>query len=152
LKPHYWIIIGSIMTIVGVLVLSLSFLPLENSFGSSSTFNVKTIKLQTTELKSLQDFGLGVASRSYNGKTYFYSISTQLPDPQYGQHYEAWLVRTKPGLEFFSIGLLVKKNGNFVVEYKKNENFNEFKQVLITQEKDNNSTAPDKRILQGFFD
>lgn len=78
-----------------------------------------------------------------------HSVTAKLPEPTGNNFYEGWLVQQLPTVSFFSTGEMVLDNqGNYVLEYESDNEYEGYDFVVITLETIKDDT-PEKHILEG---
>lgn len=89
----------------------------------------------------------GIATRSYEDGRFTHVVLADLPDPEVGSFYEAWLVR---GNNFVSTGKLRIAKGGYLLEFESGVDYSDFDEVVVTLEtvEDRN---PEQYILEGSF-
>lgn len=114
-----------------------------------STFNVAIP--DDIEKAELQDVSGGdasaVATRKFENNIFEFSILADLPDPQSGSFYSAWLGNNN---DYHYLGRLSIAKGGYSLEYTVDHDHSEFNQVIVSQESADVS-VPTKRVLQGDF-
>ncbi len=95
----------------------------------------------------------GLITRDVQEDKTTYTVLVDLPDPEEGVFYEAWLVKKNEEGEdiFVSIGMLRVAKGGYLLEHDAyEEELKEYDMVIITREKVADST-PEEIILEGSF-
>lgn len=97
--------------------------------------------------------GSGRATRIFENDTFTHTVSATLREPAEGKFYEGWLVDKTPELVFFSTGKLVKTGGAYNLEYTSKTNYEEYSDVVITEETEENGLdgVPENHVLEGTF-
>lgn len=90
---------------------------------------------------------VGVATRMSKEGATDYSVLASLPDPERGEHYEAYLVG-EDGEEVL-LGRLAEGKGGWMLDYSSSEDL-EGARVLISRET-NSDGQPDEVLLEGTF-
>lgn len=111
-------------------------------------------KVESAELKAVGTYkGSGTATRSFDGKTFTHTVSADLDDPRKGTFYEGWLVKKEPTLVFFSTGKLEKENGKYTLRFTADQNYPDYKDVVITEETSSMGLdgKPEAHVLEGTF-
>lgn len=128
--------------------------PQETSQEFIPSGETQEITVETIELKPVGVYtGFGTASRDFNGKTFTHLVTAKLGDPSEGKFYEGWLVKKEPTLNFFSTGKLERKGGDFVLLFTDNQDYPDYKDVVITEETENlgQDGNPEAHVLEGTF-
>lgn len=76
-------------------------------------------------------------------------VEADLPAPEEGNVYEGWLVTKEPSLDFFSTGVMIVKNGMYVLEYESEMSYEGYDEVVITLETKVDE-IPEAHILEGM--
>lgn len=108
---------------------------------------------QETSVYNVDHVGLAIASREVADHIFHHTIVAHLSDPAEGFHYQSWLVRDEP-FDFFTTGSMVKNaDGTFALVWdgSAGKDFEDYKQIVITLEKDGEDTGPSTHILEGAF-
>ncbi len=95
----------------------------------------------------------GLVTRDVQEDKTTYAVLVDLPDPEEGVFYEAWLVKKDEQGEdtYLSIGRLRVAKGGYLLEHDAyEEELKEYDMVIITREKVVDST-PEEVILEGSF-
>jgi hypothetical protein len=106
------------------------------------------------ELRDANDGdGSAIATRKMENNTFTHSVLADLPDPETGKFYQAWLVRGEEADEDYSIvltGRMQVAKGGWVLEYSTTQNLEDHNRVLVTLESVNDQKAEDV-VLEGEF-
>ena len=92
-----------------------------------------------------------IATRKFENGKFTASVLADLPDPEAGTFYQAWLVKTENGNDsFVLLGSLELAKGGWMLNYQGSNDLTGYPKVLVTSEKtrDNN---PETHILEGSF-
>jgi len=122
---------------------------LENSFNLEIPDDVERADLRDVSGGT----GSGIATRKYAAGRFDHMVLADLPDPAAGTFYEGWLVRGKQGdanFAFISTGRMRVAKGGYLLEFESGKDYSEYKGVVITLEKVND-TKPETHILEGSF-
>lgn len=121
----------------------------ENKFNISIPDDV-----DKTELKDVRGgTGSGIATRKYENNTFTHSILSDLPDPEQGLFYEAWLIRGEEGSENYSLvstGKLRLAKGGWTLDFQGTNDLTDHSKVIVSLEKISDKTIETK-ILEGSF-
>jgi hypothetical protein len=98
--------------------------------------------------------GYALATRRFEDGAFAHSILADLPDPETGRTYQAWLVRGDEGDDDYNIvatgGMRVAKGG-WVLEYQTTRNLEDHNRVLVTSERIGEQRA-ENIVLEGEFE
>lgn len=122
----------------------------EEEQGSSE----KEVEADVARLEAVGDFeGSGRATRIFENGEFTHTVAANLEEPAEGKFYEGWLVTQTPELDFFSTGRLTKTNGNYTLEFTGDEEYDEYKEVVVTEETeaDGLDGVPETHVLEGSF-
>ena len=91
----------------------------------------------------------GEAQADYlNDKYMLIAEFENLPEPQDGDFYEGWVVRSDP-FDFISTGKAVLENDEYINRFLSEENWLDHTQYVLTLEPDDDNPAPATHILEG---
>jgi hypothetical protein len=97
--------------------------------------------------------GIGISTRRFmNGKLEM-TVLADLPEPESGYFYQAWLVKgefEEEDAEYLSLSKMRIAKGGFVSEFVSLEELSDYKGVVVTLEK-NFDQKPEELILKGSF-
>ena len=122
---------------------------LEESFKFEIPEDVLKVKLLDVVKEGLT----GLATKDEQEGMTSYTVLVDLPDPEEGTFYEAWLVKKNEEGEdtYVSIGKLRVAKGGYLLEHDAyEEELKDYNMVIITREKVADST-PEEIILEGSF-
>jgi hypothetical protein len=94
-----------------------------------------------------------IATRKYEDGTFTFSVLADLPDPESGKFYEAWLVKGEEGDEDYDIlpaGKLSVAKGGWTLTYTSKTDYSDHNRVLVSEEEVNDG-VPETHILEGSF-
>lgn len=121
----------------------------ESKFNLTIPENVKKIDL--TNVAGYKSHA--IATRKYVNGLFTHTILSDLPDPAFGTFYQGWLVRGKAGEPNFaaiSTGKLELGKGGYILNFESKTNYSDYKGVVITLEKVDDST-PEAYVMEGSF-
>lgn len=108
-----------------------------------------------TELKATGDGdGFAIATRRTENGNFIHNILADLPDPETGRVYQAWLVRGEEGDEDYNIvatGRMRIAKGGWVLEYQTTRDLEDHNKVLVTSERSGEQRA-ENVVLEGEFE
>ena len=107
--------------------------------------------VQNITLTGVNGFeGSGSASRYFENE-FVLNIEAELMEPPAGMYYEGWIEK-KDG-DLISVGKLEKSGNVYMLEYNNRENMNEYTEVIISEETEENSedNKIETKVLQGAF-
>lgn len=110
--------------------------------------------VETATLSAVGNYkGDGIATRSFDGKTFTHTVQASLVDPEKGKFYEGWIVDKTPTLRFFSTGKLTKEGEEYVLTFTAPQNYPEYNDVVITEETEalGLDGNPEAHVLEGSF-
>jgi len=116
----------------------------EGRFDTKLPENVEKTELKPLALGS----SFAAATREYVNGQFNLAILADLPDPEAGQFYQAWL--TVGDGQQLSLGKLRQAKGGWLLEFSSNVDYSKHNDVAITLES-TLDTTPEKTILQGSF-
>ncbi len=97
--------------------------------------------------------GSGLATRKFENNTFTHSVLVDLPDPQQGSFYEAWLVRDEEGSDDFSVistGKLRLAKGGWTLDFQGANDLSDHSKAVVSLEKTFDKTLESK-VLEGSF-
>jgi hypothetical protein len=107
-----------------------------------------------TELKDVSNTNaIGIATKKFENGRFSATILADLPEPQSGSYYQAWVTSgdlQKGDTKFTTLGTLRIAKGGWMVEFQSNSDLSENKNVLISLETTADS-RPEKHIMEGSF-
>lgn len=109
---------------------------------------------ERAELKARDVEGRALATREVTDSGTNISVLADLADPEQGHFYQAWAAKGQEGDEDFeriSLGRLRVAKGGFVTDFTSESDLSEFDQVLISQERTQDS-EPEQTVVEGSFD
>lgn len=112
------------------------------------------VNMDTTALETVGDYeGSGRATRIFEDGEFTHTVVAILDDPSEGKFYEGWLVTKTPELDFISTGRLTKSGSNYTLEFRIDEDYSEYNEVVITEETEANGLdgIPEDHVLEGAF-
>jgi len=95
----------------------------------------------------------GIATRKLDKGTFNLSVLVDLPDPERGKFYEAWLIKSEEGkvdYSLVSLGKLWLAKGGWMIDFKSQKDLSEYNKILVSLEEKSDKTL-EKRILEGSF-
>ncbi len=93
----------------------------------------------------------GLVKAGYKDKDYkLYADFANLIEPENGDFYEGWLVRTDP-FDFVSVGKAEKIGGMYSNFYSSKKDLTKYNFYVLTMETNDGNPAPAKHILEGIF-
>jgi hypothetical protein len=95
----------------------------------------------------------GLATRTMENKTFVHNILADLPDPETGRVYQAWLARGEEGEEDYDLvatGRMRIAKGGWVLEYRTSRNLEDYNRVLISSERAGEQSG-ENLVLEGSF-
>lgn len=112
------------------------------------------IKDSSTEVRALlavnESSSYGTAYRLLKDGKIYHVVVADMPDPKRGSFYEGWLVQDDL-FDFFSTGVMQKnEDGQWVLIYTANKEFENHKKVVITEEAIVDAT-PEDHVIEGEF-
>lgn len=111
------------------------------------------VKEEVAQLSSVENYvGMANATRSFNGKTFYLSVTAFLPDPAKGSSYYLWLKDGVSGTSL-SVGKLEAKGDVYALNYSVNKNLNSYETVIVTEATDSEvkEAKMGKELLRGSF-
>lgn len=107
-------------------------------------------------LLTLEDFtggeSTGTVGRKMVDDVFTLALFADVPSPETGKHYEAWLVRPSDGY-FVNIGTLeTEVTGHYFLTYTSATNYMDYKKVKVTRETDGGDEFAEETILTGEFE
>ncbi len=105
-------------------------------------------------LYNVDGVGLAVASREVQDHIFHHTVVAHLSDLPDGIHYQGWLVRDEP-FDFFTTGSMEKNaDGTYALVWDGalGKDFQDYNQVVITQEVDGGDAGPSLHVLEGKFE
>lgn len=110
--------------------------------------------LDKTELKDVAGGdGSGVAARKFEKGVFNLTVLADLPDPEAGNFYQVWLqrgMRGEDGFGLVSLGKMRIEKGGYLIDYKVNKDYSDYKQVFVSREKVFDSKI-ESSVLEGVF-
>ena len=110
--------------------------------------------VEKTKLSGVvEGFGTGIATRTYENSIFEHVVLADLPQPEAPYFYEGWLVRGEVGddnFDFISTGKMILAKGGFILEFKSDIDYSDYRGVVITNEEIEDST-PEEHVLEGVF-
>jgi len=94
-----------------------------------------------------------IATREYQNQKYSSTFLADLPDPEAGTFYQAWLVKGTQGQEGYSIvslGKLVIAKGGWMIDFSSQKDYTSYDKVMVTKETIFDNTF-EKTVLEGSF-
>jgi len=122
---------------------------LEDKFNTQIPDDVEKAELKDV----VGGTGSAVATRKFENNTFTHSVLADLPDPESGKFYQAWLVKGNLGEEGYaqvSTGRVVMGKGGWKVDYKSQADLSENNKVVISLETRDDNTIETK-VLEGSF-
>jgi hypothetical protein len=118
-------------------------------------FNIQIPEdLDKAELKdALGGSSSGIVTKEYANGKYSSAVLVDLPSPEKGTIYQAWLEKGEKGnkdYQLVSLGKLNVAKGGWMLNFQSKTNYSSFNKVLVSQEKSFDKT-PEKIVLQGSF-
>lgn len=104
--------------------------------------------IEKTELTSSKNDYFAAATRAYENGDFELTVLADLPDPESGKFYQAWL-NTGDG-QMLSLGKLTMAKGGWLVNYHSKTDQSEYNEVIVTLESTLDNT-PEERVLSGSF-
>jgi len=162
MKKSYIIILVIVLVILGGLYFGGAFEKSEEQKKEEQDLekNMETVTIletllsdpltETTALLPVDGSGsFGNAYRLFKDGKLYHAVIAEMPDPAEGNSYEGWLVRNDP-FDFFSTGVMEKKDDQWVLFYMIAEEFPDHSRVVITEETVVDET-PEGHIIEGDF-
>lgn len=94
-----------------------------------------------------------IATKDYSENKFSSTLLADLPDPDDGYFYQAWISKGEEGSEGYqilSLGKLYVAKGGWMLDYSSIKDYSDFEKVVITREKVFDST-PEVKVLEGSF-
>lgn len=125
----------------------------EDRFEES--FNVEIPEdVEKSELKDVSGGSAsGIATRDFENGKFTHMVLADLPAPEVGSYYQAWLQKGDEGDEDFSLvstGRMVLVKGGYLIEFESNKDLQSYDKVVISQEKIADSKI-EKKVLESSF-
>jgi len=95
----------------------------------------------------------GIATKDYKDGEFTSSVIADLPTPEAGHFYEAWLSIGDKGSTDYSIislGTFNNAKGGYLLDYKSKTDYSSYTNVMVTSETKLDSN-PETVVLQGSF-
>lgn len=93
-----------------------------------------------------------IATRKFESGKFTSNFLADLPDPDSGDFYQAWLIKSEEGKEdlVVSLGSLQLSKGGWMLNYSGSKDLSDYSKVLVTSEKTRDNT-PETKLLEGSF-
>ena len=112
--------------------------------GGKKALVQQPVKEDVAQLSSVEKYiGVATASRSYDKKTFNFSITAFLPKPTGTNSYYVWLKDDARGLTVL-LGKLEAKGDVYALSYSSENDLTEYKTVAVAEQKE-------KELLRGSF-
>ena len=125
----------------------------EQKIESSFKVNIPD-DVEKADLKDVSGSdGIAIATRKFENNTYTATVLADISDPKAGEFYQAWVSKgdlKDSNSEFISLGKLKLAKGGWMIEFRSNTNYSDYKNVLISLESTFDS-KPETHILEGSF-
>jgi hypothetical protein len=115
---------------------------------------VRQEDVDTAVLAAVGDYvGSGRATRVFSGGEFTHTVAAILDDPAEGKFYEGWLVTRTPQFDFISTGKLTKSGTNYTLEFRIDQDYGNYNEVVITEETEANGLdgVPEDHVLEGAY-
>ena len=100
------------------------------------------------ELKDLTGKGVSaLATKKFANKKFESMVLADLPDPDSGKFYQAWLVKDT---NYVSMGKMRVAKGGWISEFQSSTDYSSYKKVVVSLETKFDQT-PEEIILEGTF-
>lgn len=110
--------------------------------------------VQKAELKDVRGGDASaLATRKYADGRFTHIVMADLPDPEAGSYYQAWLVKGnegEPDYSLVSTGRLRIAKGGWLLEYNSVKDYSDHPKVIVSLEKVNDGKIEIK-VLEGSF-
>jgi hypothetical protein len=97
--------------------------------------------------------GSGIATRKFENNIFKHSVLVDLPNPEQGSFYEAWLIKGEEGSGDFSAistGKLRLAKGGWTLDFQGANDLSDHSKVVVSLEKTFDKTIESK-VLEGSF-
>lgn len=94
-----------------------------------------------------------IATKDFTGGKFTSSVIADLPAPEVGGFYQAWLVKGESGSSDYSavsLGKLRSAKGGYLLDFSGAKDYPDYNKVQVTLEKNSDNT-PEKVVLEGNF-
>lgn len=110
--------------------------------------------VQRSELKDVRGGDASaLATRKYADGKFTHVVMADLPDPEAGSYYQAWLVKGNEGEAGYSLvstGRLRVAKGGWLLEYNSVKDYSDHSKVIVSQETVSDAKI-ETRVLEGNF-
>ena len=110
--------------------------------------------VQKAELKDVSGGNASaIATRKYANGKFTHVVMADLPDPETGSYYQAWLVKGNEGEADYSLvstGRLRIAKGGWLLEYNSSKDYTDHPKVVVSLEKVTDAKIETK-VLEGNF-
>lgn len=104
--------------------------------------------------KASENDGRGTAIISMSDNFFIHQINLETKEPGQDNIYQAWIYKEKPKKEYFPLGQLHNKDGNYQISYVSELNRIDFTKIFISEESqdDELGSKPTKVLFEGNFE
>jgi hypothetical protein len=88
-----------------------------------------------------------VATRKFENQTFDVTVLADLPDPEAGSFYEAWIQKDNINVP---LGKLSVAKGGYLVNFTSSKDYSDYNKFIVTIEKKDDLT-PETYVLEGSF-
>ncbi len=96
----------------------------------------------------------GIATHAYKDGNYKLTVLADLPEPDKGTAYQAWIVKGEEGKDDYNLisaGRLTTGKGGYMLDYQSKKDYTDHNKIVISEEKAQTNKIGDAKVLEGNF-